>query len=423
MNKKIIALADCNSFYASCEQVFRPDLWGKPVVVLSNNDGCIIARSKSAKALGIKMGEPFFKRRAFFQKHQVHVFSANFTLYGSLSNRVMNILHSFTPNLEVYSIDEAFLDFTSLHNLTPYSKHIRRQVFQQVGIPISIGIAHTKTLSKLANHAAKKIPQLKGVCNVVDSPQLLQHIFKRMPVQEVWGIGEKHTKMLNQYGIFSIADFMACSPNWVQKKMTVMGLRAHQELHGQSCMDLESTPSGKQSICTSRSFGKSLSQFSDIEEALSTFVANSAQKLRSQNSKTNSLRVFVHTNPFKPKEKQYQNSINIRLPSPSNSTIELSKHASFALKKIFREGYNYKKVGVILSDFIASNATQQRLVFNPSEPKHNQLMHVLDYVQERWGKESIKLASQGTKKAFKMRQKHKSPQYTTNMNEIVVFKI
>ena len=416
------ALVDCNSFYASCEKVFKPELWKKPVVVLSNNDGCIIARSSEAKALGVRMGEPYFKRKQFFTKNDITAFSANFTLYGDLSERVMHILGNFTSNIEVYSIDESFLDLHGFDNLENYGEKIKDTVLKQIGILVGVGIAPTKTLAKLANYITKKQSQYNGCCYLKDM-ETVDRICGNIPIDEVWGIGNRYANMLAQNKVKTVAEFKALPEKWVYKKMTVTGLRTYRELHGKPSISMEDAVPPKKAICTSRSFGKSLQKFEDIEEALCTFGANAARKLRKQKGCTSIISVFLETNPFQLGTPQYNNSQRICLPYPTDSTLIINQYACYALKKIFRKGYQYKKTGILLTDFTPRQEQQLDLFSTFSIPKHRQAMDACDQLMQKYGARIIKTAREGTHEPFKMRQQNLSDRYTTRMSEILKINI
>ena len=411
------ALVDCNSFYASCEKVFIPSIQNKPVVVLSNNDGCIIARSKEAKALGVKMGEPYFKRKAFFKKNKISVFSANFTLYGDLSERVMQTLSTFTPDIEVYSIDESFLDLSGFEDLKGYGMEIKNRIYKWVGIPVSVGIAPTKTLAKLANHIAKKKDGFNGCCYLEDMGQV-NSVCGHIDIAEVWGIGSRYARMLARRNVFTVADFKGLPEKWVYKNMTVVGLRTFKELHGKPCIALEDTIPNKKAICTSRSFGKPLKDLSNVQEALATFGSNASRKLRAQGSFTSLISVFLETNPFQLDKAQYKNSQVIRLPFPTNSSLVINQYANFALKQIFRKGYEYKKTGILLMDFTPQEEQQLNLFASYDVGKHKKIMEVCDMLNARHHRKLIKTGLEGTKEKFKMRQEKLSPCYTTRIIDI-----
>ena len=417
--EKVFALVDCNSFYASCEKVFNPKLESKAVVVLSNNDGCIIARSKEAKEAGIKMGEPAFKITDILEKKNVHVFSANFALYGDMSQRVMNVLSKFTPDLEIYSIDEAFIDISGVKEseLVLVAQEIRNTVLQWTGIPVTIGIAHTKTLAKIANHIAKKHEKFMGVLSIVDE-QSIQKALEITPVEEVWGIGRKYCELLCSHGITNALALSKANDNWVKKHLKIVGLRTVEELRGKPCIAFDMTVADKQAICTSRSFGQPLMDYADVEEAVSTFASRCAEKLRKQNSCASVMTVFVMTNLFA-KDPKYVNGKTVQLPVASNNTSEIINHAVTLLKLLFKKGYKYKKVGVILTEFIPENEVQQSIWDNMNREKQSELMGVIDKITATMGRDVVKFAIQGTKKRWKLRQEKLSPCYTTKWEDIL----
>ncbi|MEM1135390.1 MAG: Y-family DNA polymerase [Bacteroidota bacterium] len=418
------ALVDGNNFYASCERVFRPDLWEKPVIVLSNNDGCVISRSDEAKALGVKMGEPFFKHERFYEKNNITVFSANFALYGDLSERVTQVLANFTPDIEVYSIDESFLGLYGFRNLDfkKYGQEIKATVFQHVGIPVGVGIAPTKTLAKLANHVAKKDKSYSGCCYLKDMAQV-DRICGQIPVEEVWGIGHRWVKLLYRQKVKTVADFKALPEKWVHKQMTVIGLRTYRELHGNPCISLEDAPPAKKAILTSRSFGKPLQKLADLEAALCTFGSNAARKLRQQNCCTSLISVSLETNRFQLDMPSYKRRQAIRLPYPTDSSLIINQYACYALKQIYNEAYKYKKTGILLMDFTPKKAQQLDLFNNFNSPKHHQIMETCDALSQKYGKHIVKTAREGTKEPYKMRQERLSPCYTTRIEDILVIKI
>ena len=421
--EKVFALVDCNSFYASCEKVFNPKLEGKPVVVLSNNDGCVIARSQEAKDVGVKMGEPAFKMTDLIEKNEVNVFSANFALYGDMSQRIMNVLADFTPELEIYSIDEAFLDFSGFHkqDFTEYGNKIRKTILQWTGIPVSVGIAHTKTLAKIANHLAKKSKKCNGVLDLT-KPEYIQKALEKTLVEDIWGIGRQYSKFLRKHGITNALAFSKADKSWVRKYLKVVGLRTMEELCGKSCLSLDLVIPDKQTICTSRSFGTAVTSFEDMEEAVSTFTSRCAEKLRMQNSCAAALTVFVMTNRFS-KDLKYVNGKTIQLPVATNNTGELIEYALKVLKLLFREGYKYKKTGIIVNDLVPENEVQQSFWDNLNRNKHHDLMNVIDKISATMGHDTIKFAIQGTKKRWKLKQEKLSPGYTTKWDEILCIDI
>lgn len=419
----MFALIDCNNFYASCERVFRPDLNGKPVVVLSNNDGCVIARSNEAKAIGIPMGAPAFKYEKFFQQHGVQVFSANFALYGDMSNRVMTILSDYSPEMEIYSIDECFLKLNGFDffNLQSYGEEMRYKVTKWTGIPISVGIAPTKALAKVANRIAKKYPiETKGNY-IINSEEKRIKALKWLKVEDVWGIGRQHSKRLKAQGIKSAFDFTQLDDKFVKKQMSIVGLRLKHDLQGIPTLDLEEIQI-KKSIATTRTFETNYTEYEQLVERISTFAASCAEKLRKQNSCCSSLMVFIHTNKHHKDAPQYRQNIVVKLPFPTNSTIELVKFATQALKYIFKKGYSYKKAGVIVQDFSQTDCLQQTL-FENRDKRHIPLMQTIDKLNFLFGQQKIRLASQDIKKVWKMKQEKLSPHYTTNINDIITINV
>lgn len=417
----MFALIDCNNFYASCERVFRPDLNGKPIVVLSNNDGCVIARSNEAKDAGIPMGAPAFKYKETFEQHNIHVFSSNYALYGDMSNRVMQLLATYAPQIEVYSIDEAFLKFESCPyiDLDALAIQIKNEVSKSTGIPISVGFAKTKALAKVANKIAKKFnDRLQGVYTI-DSEEKRLKALKWLKVEDVWGIGRQNAKRLAEIGVRTAYDFTLQSDEWVLKNMSVVGSRLKKDLEGIAILDLEKTKV-KKNIATTRSFDKDYSEFEQVKERVSTFAISCAEKLRKQKSNCGAIVVFVQTNGHKKHAAQYAKSITLKLPYPSNSNIELSRFALNALKCIFKLGYNYKKAGVIVMDITPENCKQISL-FENSDARHKTLMQSIDKINKSNGKQIIKLGSQDMQKTWKMKQEKLSPCYTTRLSD--VFKV
>lgn len=346
----MIALVDCNNFYASCERAFNPNWNNRPVVVLSNNDGCVIARSNEAKALGIKMGVPAYQIKNEIERYGIGVFSSNYTLYGDMSNRVMTMLSSYSPNIEVYSIDECFLDFSGFerYNLKEYGEEIVRTVSKGTGIPVSMGIAPTKTLAKVANKFAKKYKGYKGVC-IIDTEEKRIEALKRTEIGDVWGIGHRYTKRLALYGVSTAYDFAQMPKAWVRQQMTVVGERTWKELNGEPCIDLELVTPDKKQICTSRAFGEAISEIEGLEEAVSSYASICAGKLRKQRSCAQALMVFIHTNNFREDLPQYFQNCVVKLPLPTNNTPEIVHYALIALRNIYRKGYFSRKPGLLSS--------------------------------------------------------------------------
>ena len=415
----MFALVDCNNFYASCERVFRPDLNGKPIVVLSNNDGCVIARSNEAKKLGIPMGAPAFKFKDIFEQNDIKVFSANFALYGDMSMRVMSILSTYCPSIEIYSIDEAFLDFSGFKNfdLQKYGEDIAYKVQKSTGIPVSIGFATTKALSKLANKIAKKYPQeTKGVY-IINTDEKRIKALKWLQVADIWGIGRQHSKKLDALNIKTALEFSLMTDDFVKKEFSVVELRIKKDLEGQPTLQLEEKKV-KKGISTTRSFEKMYTTIEELNERIATFSVTCSEKLRLQKSCCSALMVFVRTNNFRKDLQQYNRSIVVQLPFATNSSIEITKFALQALKKIFIEGLSYKKAGVIIMDFCPENEVQQTL-FEQSNPKHKKLMEAVDKLNKDIGQQKVKLAIQDKDRIWKMKQEKLSPRYTTKLKEII----
>ena len=419
----MFALVDCNNFYASCERVFNPKLDKKPIVILSNNDGCVISRSNEAKSLGIPMGAPAFKYDSLFKKNNIHVFSSNFPLYGDMSSRVMNILSAYTPNIEIYSIDEAFLEFTGFDNydLEEYGKEMRKKILKWTGIPVSIGFAPTKALAKVANRISKKFDKKTKGVYAIDSEGKREKALKWLKIEDVWGIGYKHAARLKSYKINRAYDFIKLPDEWVRKQMSVVGLRLKKELEGESVLSLEEKRSAKKAIATTRSFEKNLICFEDLKERISTFSICCSEKLRSQKSNCNSIYVFVKSNRHQKNKSQYRNGIVMTLPYGSNSSITISKYAVEGLKKIYKKGIEYKKAGVVVLGLV-SNSKMQLNIFEKEDPKHQILMKTLDFITKKEGSNKIKLASQDLKKIWKMKQTKLSSRYTTELKEIIALK-
>ena len=414
----MFALVDCNNFYASCERVFNPQLRNTPIVVLSNNDGCVIARSNEAKALGIPMGAPAFEYRKTFQENNVKVFSSNYALYGDMSNRVTIILKRYTPEIEVYSIDESFLKLKGFekYDLTEYCLKIREEVLQSTLIPTCVGVAPTKALAKVANRIAKKYPQFKGVY-VIDTDEKRIKALKWLDIEDVWGIGRQFAKKLKARGVNKAYQFTQLPNEYVRKEFSVVGLRLKKELEGLSVLDLEEV-ANKKNIATTRSFDKTYSEKSYLEERISTFAATCAEKLRNQKSTCNIVTVFIYTNPFNENNQQYYKSINVTIPYGTNSSIELSKYAKKGLDLIFKDGYQYKKAGVIVGGIAPENEKQFNM-FEDEPVNHRKAMNVIDKLNFKYGTKKLKLGSQALDKTWKMRQDLLSPNYTTEWDDVL----
>jgi DNA polymerase V len=415
----MFALVDCNNFYASCERVFQPTLRGKPIVVLSNNDGCVVARSNEAKAIGIPMGAPAFEFDALFKTNGVHVFSSNYELYGDISSRVMAILSSYTPDIEIYSIDEAFLKFNGFKkhfDINGEALKMVREVKQNTGIPISVGIASTKALAKVANKIAKKFPERTNSVYCIDDDEKRVKALKWTKIEDVWGIGRQHTKRLKAINVNNAFQFTQLSDDWVRKNMTIQGLRLKKDLLGISAIDFEITKP-KKNIAVTRSFDKMYEKKDEIAERLSTFSANCGEKLRKQNSHTNLIMVFLFSNFFRKDLPQHRGFISIKTDYPTNSTLEINRYAQLALNSIFKEGIKYKKAGIIVSDITPADSFQLGF-FNAENPKHIDLMQCIDKVNGRYG-QVVKFGNNDLKKRWKMKQLKVSKRFTTNWNDIL----
>ena len=420
----MFALVDCNNFYASCERVFDPRLENRPIVVLSNNDGCVIARSNEAKALGIAMGEPAFQKEKVYAKHNVAIFSSNFALYGDMSQRVMRTLAQHSAAMEIYSIDEAFLECGGLtaDGLDRFGSQLRKTVKQWTGIPVSIGVAPTKTLAKVANHIAKRLPDNSGVC-VLNKEETIEYCLKKLPVEKLWGVGRRYALFLRSWGINTAWDLRRMPEGWVKDNMTVVGLRLQKELKGEPCIPLENQPQKKKEICTSRSFGTMVTELDELKQAVSMYATRCAEKLRTQNSCTNLVEVFLHTNPFRPDLPQYKNVRFVRLPVASNSTLNVVQAALRGLQSIYRTGYQYKKAGVIVSGLVPSNTIQYNLFYPTDEDRHTRLMTAMDKVNDREGRDVLRVAEQGFDRRWTLRQERLSPCYTTRWADFMTISV
>ena len=416
----MIALADCNNFYASCERVFNPKLERKPVVVLSNNDGCIIARSNEAKKLGIKMGEPAFKIKNVVEKYNVNVFSTNFALYGDLSKRVMNTFRTEVNKMEVYSIDEAFLDFSDLAD-KERAIQIKKKVQMWTGIPVSIGIAKTKTLAKVANHIAKKYTKVG--CFMFDDEDLIRRALNVFPVEDLWGIGRKHAKRLKEFGIHTALRFRETDINWIKKHFSINAVKLQKELKGEICYPLETTIQRKKNICTARSFGKEIKELSKLREVVSSHANTCATKLRKEKSCCSTISVFLSTNPFKPQAKQYHPYRVFNLDVPTNDSIEIVKFALKGLDQIYRSDCIYKKAGVIVGRTIPESQVQLSLFDNLDRDKRREINSVVDTINKKMGRNKVKLAVQGSGRKWRLRQERLSPCYTTRFSDILEVRI
>ncbi|MBD1141373.1 Y-family DNA polymerase [Pelagibacterales bacterium SAG-MED39] len=401
-----LALVDCNSFYVSCERLFNPKIRKKPVVVLSNNDGCIISRSNEAKALGIKMGEPYFKAKDIIVKNKVEVFSSNYSLYGDLSRRVMRTLKRFNSEIEVYSIDEAFLDLSNFPDseVEKVGKEIRETVLQWTGIPTSIGIAKTKTLSKIANHIAKK--KQSGVTNLVGIDNL-DPILEKIEINDVWGVGRQLTKFYQKNGIYNAKQLKNKSNMWIKKSSNVLGSRTAMELRGIPCINLETTQTKRKSCVVSRSFGKRIEKFQELKEAVANYCLNASEKIRSESLVAKAITVFVRTSPFQRNFGYYSNAKTIDFPIATNNSIEIVKTAVFILEAVFKNGYQYQKAGVMLTGLRNDNG-RKNLFSSEKDEKINILMRSIDNTNYRYGRSTLSLASAGFQKKWNMRRQYSS---------------
>jgi len=414
----MFALVDGNNFYVSCERVFNPSLEGKPVVVLSNNDGCIISRSNEAKALGLKMGEPVFKRKDFIAKNNVSVFSSNYTLYGDMSNRMMMTLKTFAPDIEVYSIDEAFLNLSGIQvDFNEYAHRIRNTIFKNTGLPVGVGFGQTKTLAKIANKIGKK---QNGVF-IIDTPRIQDWALRNTAIEEVWGIGRQYAILLMKNNIKTAYDFTQLDTQWIRKNMTVVGQRIKEELAGVSCIPLETMAPAKKNIATTRAFGQKISDINLIAEAVANHAVRCAEKLRQQHSVANYLNVFIHTDPFSEHETYVSRNLTLTLPQASNSNQALIQAALQGLRQIYQPGLKYKKTGIIVSGITPDNFVQGNL-FEGSDFRKKELTSLTDHINQRYGRDKLKLAVQGSGKEWHLKQEKLSPRYTTRWTELLKVK-
>lgn len=417
------ALVDGNNFYVSCERVFNPSLEGKPVVVLSNNDGCAIARSAEVKALGVKMGTPWFQMQALARKHGIIAPSSNYALYADLSNRMMSVLGAFTPNQEVYSIDECFLSLDGLNtDLTVYAQAIRERVRRWIGIPVCVGIASTKTLAKLANHIAKKHPQWNGVCDLGTlSESDLNELLGGIDVGEVWGVGRCIQESLAAMQIHTVLALKQADPGHIRRQFSVMTERTVMELRGVSCMALEEIAPLKQQTVCSRSFGTDVLHLGDLREAVTGYATRAAEKLRRQASVAGAVQVFISTGPFRENDSQYSQGMTVPLPDATDNTLKLVKAALWGLRRIYRPGFRYAKAGVMLLNIVPMVARQDSLFSDRTGGEEaSQLMRTMDLINRKMGKDTIFLAGAGIEKHWRMKQGNKSPNYTTDWGELAV---
>ena len=418
----MVALVDCNNFYASCERVFNPSLIGRPVVVLSNNDGCVIARSNEAKKVGVEMGVPAFKAAELFKQHNVAVYSANFALYGDMSRRVMSILSNFTPHQEIYSIDECFLHLSGIQeDMKEYGLKIKNCVWQWTSIPVGIGIAPTKALAKIANRIAKKYPSQTNGCHVIDSEEKRLKALKWISIEDLWGIGRSNARKLRAEGVSKAIDFVQMPESWVRKHMTITGVNLQRELKGIPSIELIDSSEKSKSFSVTRTFEKEHDTLDEVKERVITFATLAADKLRAQKSLCRRLQIFVQTNFYKESEEPIARSIEVRLPFPTSSTLEIVKFVVAGLKQIYEPNRRYKRAGVTLYDFIDTQNLQPSLFPEMNtNPRHIKLMEAMDYINKRT-KSGIRIASRDAQ-TFKMHRNHLSKEYTTNINDILEVK-
>ena len=423
-----IALIDGNNFYVSCERVFQPELEGKPVVVLSNNDGCVVARSAEVKALGVPMGIPWFKLKDLAKQHGIIAKSSNYTLYGDMSQRMHSVIAQFSPEQEIYSIDETFLDLTGFNrDLVAYGQDIRQRVRQWTGIPVCVGIGSSKTLAKLANHCAKKAHVPSMTDGVTDLNQLsdsgLRELFSRIEVGEVWGVGRKIQERLAGMGIETVQQLKDSSLSRIKKEFNVVLARTVAELNGESCLALEEVAQPKQQIMSSRSFGQPVFLLEDLNEAVVSYTSRACEKLRHQHHVAGSIQVYVRTNPFKPDEPQYNNGVTVKLLHPTNNTFRLAEAALYGLKKIYKLGYAYKKAGIMLTDLCPENRVPVDLFSGfdlPETKRAKTLMATLDEINAKMGRGTVRSAGEGIQKAWAMRSNNKSNAFTTDWKQLPI---
>lgn len=413
------ALVDCNNFYAACERLFRPDLKHRPLVVLSNNDGCIIARCALAKQLQIPMGAPLHQVKALLKQHQVVLFSSNYALYGDLSSRVMQTLEQLAPKVEIYSIDEAFLDLSGVdycQELTEFGQQIRRTIHQQLGLPVCVGIGPSKTLAKLANHAAKKYPQFDGVLDLSDPLKRL-HVLARIPVQDVWGVGRKLAERLQAMQIDSALQLSRACPQQIRKTFSVVLARTVNELNGIVCLNLDEVDEPRQQIISSRSFGQRVKEKAAMQQAITLYISRAAEKLRAQHSLARQLSVFIRSSRFEQKSPFFGDQASLELKSPSNDSRVLQQAAMQLLERIWRDGPAYAKAGVVLSDLCAMQGLQSSLFTPPPSERSQRLMATIDQLNQKH-RGSVFIARQGRDGDWQMQRKFLSPAYTTRWDQL-----
>ena len=418
----MIALLDANNFFVSCERVFRPDLMNRPVAVLSNNDGCLISRSNEAKALGVPMGAPYFKYKDVLTDHNVAIFSSHFTLYGDLSSRMMSLIESLVPKIEVYSIDEAFIDLSGIKNIEALCHHIRHTIWRSLGIPTSIGIAKTKTLAKVANYYAKRTPAFKSIC-YLDSFDRTELALKKISIGEIWGIGKQISKKLESQGVITAWDLKQVDPRCMRQQFTVVGERIVRELNGISCLAIEDVEDLKKSIQVTRSFGKPITNFYDLKAAIASYATRLGEKLRSQDLVTQNVSVFIRTNKHRSHDPQYSNSATVVLQKPINDGISLIKAASIALQQIYINGYAYSKAGIMAHELKPKGQNVQLDLFSNKfeEPLQSpELWEAIDNLNKRFGKGTLFSAACGKSVSWKDKKNLLSPSYTTRWDQLAI---
>jgi len=420
--KNNIALIDCNSFYVSCERLFNPKIINKPVVVLSNNDGCVISRSTEAKKIGIKMGEPYFKVKDLVKKNDVQIFSSNYALYGDISRRVMKVIKEFSDKMEIYSIDEAFISLAFVENqrLNEYGKEIRERILKWTGIPTSIGIANTKTLSKVANYIAKK--NKTGVI-VLDKEKDIDEELKKFDISNIWGVGKQLSKLYIKNNIDTAYKLKNISNTWVKKNTNVLGAKTVMELRGVPCVELQTVESKRKSCCVSRSFGKKIENIEKLKESITTHCLSAAEKIRGDDQVTKAVTVSIRTSPFDRHREYYSNSITIDLPIATNNSIELIKAAIEGLMAIYRYGYFYQKSGITLSNLNDAGKEEFNLLAPLLETKSKSLMKAIDSTNTKYGRNSISIAQAGVGNTWKMRKEHLSKIDTASFDSLPMLKI
>lgn len=413
------ALVDCNNFYASCERLFRPNLKTRPVVVLSNNDGCVVARSNESKALGIAMGVPLFKIRDLVEEHGVEVCSSNYALYGDISERVMTFLGSNAPNHEVYSIDECFLDLDNLAvpDLSEWCRNLRQRTYKWTGIPVSIGVGPTKTLAKLANRLAKKSAKSGGVIDLAHHPEWIEAALRKTAIGDVWGVGRRWSQMLEERGIMTAHDFAHTQDGWIRQRMGVVGLRTAHELRGYVCHALDDQPQPKQTTCCSRSFGDTITDKAQVHDALMSFAERAAEKVRRADQVAGAMQVFVRTDPFNPNAAQKSLSGSVTFDHPTNDARAITGATTRILDRIWRDGFAWKKAGVLLLDLCAKGAAPLSL-FDPLVQHDDGLMNAMDAINQRYGRGSIRLGLAGKDQEWRMRRDNLSPSFTTKWTDL-----